>query len=105
MGDSPKITTSGISLDESCLRATLNGQDLQLTAAEFRLLNFLVSHPGRVYNRQQLLNNIYPDDRALNDRAIDNFIKNIRKKINPLSNGVEMLHSVYGAGYKFEIND
>lgn len=105
MGDSPKITTSGLSLDESCLRATLNGQDLQLTAAEFRLLNFLVSHPGRVYNRQQLLNNIYPDDRALNDRAIDNFIKNIRKKINPLSNGVEMLHSVYGAGYKFEIND
>lgn len=105
MGDSPKITTSGLSLDESCLRGTLNGQDLQLTAAEFRLLNFLVSHPGRVYNRQQLLNNIYPDDRALNDRAIDNFIKNIRKKITPLSNGVEMLHSVYGAGYKFEINE
>ena len=93
----------GLQLDESCYRATLNGHDLQLTAAEFRLLNYLAAHPGRVYNRQQLLNNIYADERALNDRAIDNYIKNLRKKIAAVSNDCELIHSVYGVGYKFEL--
>ena len=93
---------AGLQLDESCYRATLNGHDLQLTAAEFRLLNYLSTHPGRVYNRQQLLNNIYTDERALNDRAIDNYIKNLRKKISALGYAEELIHSVYGVGYKYE---
>jgi two-component system response regulator BaeR len=102
VGSSPTPMAAGLQLDESCYRAALNGHDLQLTAAEFRLLNYLAARPGRVYNRQQLLNNIYPDERALNDRAIDNYIKNIRKKISAVSNEGEFIHSVYGVGYKFE---
>ncbi|MFZ4857420.1 MAG: response regulator [Desulfuromonadaceae bacterium] len=102
VGNVPTPMQAGLQLDESCYRAALNGHDLQLTAAEFRLLNYLAAHPGRVYNRQQLLNNIYPDERALNDRAIDNYIKNIRKKINVVGNEDELIHSVYGVGYKFE---
>ena len=101
-GNAPTPMVAGLQMDESCYRATLNGHDLQLTAAEFRLLNYLVAHPRRVYNRQQLLNNIYPDERALNDRAIDNYIKNLRKKIAAVSNDCELIHSVYGVGYKFE---
>ena len=62
VGNAPTLMDAGLQLDESCYRAALNGQDLQLTAAEFRLLNYLALHPGRVYNRQQLLNNIYPDE-------------------------------------------
>lgn len=92
---------SGLQLDASRYTAILNGHDLQLTAAEFRLLNYLASHPGRLYNRQQLLNAIYPDERALNDRAIDNYIKNLRKKIAATSGDTEMIQSVYGVGYKF----
>ncbi len=103
-GNMPTLQESGLQLDESRYRATLNGQDLQLTAAEFRLLNYLASHPGRVYNRQQLLNGIYSDDRALNDRAVDNYIKNLRKKISSVASGSEMIHSVYGVGYTFEYN-
>ncbi|HIJ88477.1 MAG TPA: response regulator [Desulfuromonadales bacterium] len=102
VGNAPTPMEEGLLLDESCYRATLSGHDLQLTAAEFRLLNYLAAHPGRVYNRQQLLNNIYPDERALNDRAIDNYIKNLRKKINVVGNEDELIHSVYGVGYKFE---
>ena len=101
--NAPTPVEAGLHLDESCYRAALNGHDLQLTAAEFRLLNYLAAHPGRVYNRQQLLNNIYPDERALNDRAIDNYIKNIRKKISIISHECELIHSVYGVGYKFEL--
>ncbi len=102
VGNAPTLLEAGLQLDESCYRATLSGHDLQLTAAEFRLLNYLAVHPGRVYNRQQLLNNIYPDERALNDRAIDNYIKNLRKKISSISAERELIHSVYGVGYKFE---
>lgn len=98
----PTLLETGLKLDASCYRATLDGQDLQLTAAEFRLLYYLASHPGRVYNRQQLLNNIYTDDRALNDRAIDNFIKNIRKKIASVKDRSQLIHSVYGVGYKYD---
>jgi len=101
-GNAPTPIEAGLQLDESCYRATLNGHDLQLTAAEFRLLNYLAVRPGRVYNRQQLLNNIYPDERALNDRAIDNYIKNLRKKISAASSECELIHSVYGVGYKFD---
>jgi two-component system response regulator BaeR len=103
VGNVPTPIDSGLQLDESCYRATLNGHDLQLTAAEFRLLNYLATRPGRVYNRQQLLNNIYPDERALNDRAIDNYIKNLRKKLYAVSSECELIHSVYGVGYKFEL--
>lgn len=92
----------GLQLDEACYRATLDGYDLHLTAAEFRLLNYLASHPGRVYNRQQLLNSVYPDERALNDRAVDNFIKNLRKKISAVRLDCDMIQSVYGVGYRFE---
>lgn len=102
VGNAPTPMEAGLHLDETCYRSTLNGHDLQLTAAEFRLLNYLAARPGRVYNRQQLLNNIYPDERALNDRAIDNYIKNLRKKISVVSDECELIHSVYGVGYKFE---
>jgi len=93
---------SGLQLDQACYLATLDGHDLHLTAAEFRLLNYLALHPGRVYSRQQLLNSVYSDERALNDRAIDNFIKNIRKKISAVRTDCDMIQSVYGVGYKFE---
>jgi two-component system response regulator BaeR len=101
-GTMSALPVAGLQLDESCYRATLNGHDLQLTASEFRLLNYLAAHPGRVYNRQQLLNNIYPDERVLNDRAIDNYIKNLRRKISAVSSDGELIHSVYGVGYRFE---
>ena len=49
--------------------------DVHLLLQLRMLLNYLAVHSGRVYNRQQIMNNIYPDERALNDRAIDNYIK------------------------------
>lgn len=101
-GVQPTLHEAGLQLDESCCRAALHGHDLQLTAAEFRLLKYLTSRPGRVYSRQQLLTSIYSDDRALNDRAIDNFVKNIRKKLAAVSSDTELIHSVYGVGYRFE---
>jgi two-component system, OmpR family, response regulator BaeR len=101
-GSGQTIHNSGLHLDESRYLATLNGKVLDLTAVEFKLLQFLSANPGRIYGRQQLMDRIYPDQRIVNDRTIDSHIKKLRKKIEGVCTGQELIHSVYGVGYKFE---
>ncbi len=96
------IKTAGLILDELRLQATLNKQNLDLTAVEFKLLQFLAANPGRIYGRQQLMDRIYPDERVVSDRTIDSHIKKLRRKIAAVSPNEELIHSVYGVGYKFE---
>jgi two-component system response regulator BaeR len=96
------LQTTGLHLDEACYRATLDGKELELTAVEFKLLQFLAANPGRIYNRQQLMDRIYPDERIVSDRTIDSHIKKLRKKIADVSAATELIHSVYGVGYKFD---
>ena len=80
----------------------LGGRDLELTAVEFKLLQFLAANPGRIYNRQQLMDRIYPDERIVSERTIDSHIKKIRRKIETANPEARLIHSVYGVGYKFE---
>ncbi|MGW8271984.1 MAG: winged helix-turn-helix domain-containing protein, partial [Thermodesulfovibrionales bacterium] len=87
---------------EHSYRASLSGHDLGLTAVEFKLLQFLVANPGRIYSRQQLMNSIYPDTRIVSDRTVDSHIKKLRRKIQAADPEVKLIHSVYGVGYKFE---
>ena len=89
-------------LDESRYLATLHGQKLDLTAVEYQLLSVLAKAPGRIYSRDQLMGKIYSDQRIVEDRTIDSHIKKLRKKLSAVSDGVELIHSVYGVGYKFE---
>lgn len=98
------IHAQGFVLDEHCYRATLHGHDLELTAVEFQLLQFLVANPGRIYRRQQLMDKIYPDERVVSDRTIDSHIKKLRKKIEAVAPEARFIHSVYSVGYKFEPN-
>ncbi|MFA6464675.1 MAG: winged helix-turn-helix domain-containing protein, partial [Desulfurivibrionaceae bacterium] len=92
----------GLILDQSRYQATLNGQDLELTAVEFNLLKFLSSKTGQVCTRQQLMDSIYPDERIVADRTIDSHIKKLRRKIALSGAKSEFIHSLYGVGYKFE---
>ncbi len=96
------LPAAGLTLDESRYLAILDGHDLELTAVEFKLLQFLVANPGRIYSRQQLMDRIYPDQRIVADRTIDSHIKKLRKKIADVNPTVELIHSVYGVGYKFD---
>ena len=96
------VVTPGLHLDEERFQATLHGHDLELTVVEFKLLGFLAANPGRIYNRSQLMDRIYPDQRVVSDRTIDSHIKNLRKKIAGVSPDSEIIHSVYGIGYKFD---
>jgi two-component system response regulator BaeR len=102
-GGGQTVQSPGIVLDESRYHASLYGKELDLTAVEFKLLQFLVASPGRIYGRQQLMDRIYPDQRIVSDRTIDSHIKKLRKKITAVHSEGEIIHSVYGVGYKFEI--
>ncbi|NTV50033.1 MAG: response regulator [Geobacteraceae bacterium] len=95
-------SASGIILDETRYQATLQGHKLELTAVEFKLLQFLAANPGRIYGRETLMDHIYSDDRIVADRTIDSHIKKLRKKIAAVKPGQELIHSVYGVGYKYE---
>ena len=76
--------------------------ELDLTPVEFRMLHALISQPGRVYSRESLMNSSYLDDRIVSDRTIDSHIKNLRKKISKATGDDEIIHSIYGVGYKIE---
>jgi two-component system response regulator BaeR len=92
----------GVKLDEAGHRATIGGSDLNLTAVEFQLLKMLVDHPGRIYTREQLIDAMYRDERVVSDRTVDSHIKKIRRKISVVLPDREIVHSVYGLGYKYE---
>lgn len=90
-----------LSIDEAQFKATLNGQLLDLTPVEFRLLKALSVAPGRVFSRQQLLNTLYEDHRVVTDRTVDSHVKNLRRKLQQANPGDELIESIYGVGYRF----
>ena len=92
----------GLVLDESGWRATLDGQPLDLTAVEFKLLSVLASQPGRIFTRDQLMDHMYRDERVVADRTVDSHVKKLRRKITDVAPGEEFIHSVYGVGYCYE---
>ena len=81
----------------------LHGDRLDLTPVEFRLLKMFIQSPGRVFNRDQILDNIFEDGRIVLDRTVDTHVKNLRHKLKTASPEHDYVRSVYGIGYSFEI--
>jgi two-component system, OmpR family, response regulator BaeR len=100
LGDT--IRSEDLKLDESRNKVILKGLELDLTVVEFQLLKILASDPGRIYTRNQLIDRIYHDHRVVSDRTIDSHIKKLRRKIIDVLPDYDVIHSVYGVGYKFE---
>jgi DNA-binding response OmpR family regulator len=96
------LDSGGVQLDRGSCQVRLNGTPLNLTATEFRLLEFLMSRPGVVFSREQLLNAVWGQDRAITDRAVDVYILRLRQKIETNPTNPSLIHSVRGFGYTFE---
>jgi two-component system, OmpR family, response regulator BaeR len=93
----------GLTLQPDRYEAILDGVLLELTPVEFRLLRTLAARPGRIFPRGELLNNLYEDHRVVADRTVDSHVKNLRRKLQKVRPDEEIVHSVYGVGYKLEI--
>lgn len=92
----------GLVLDQSTLTATFDNKTLDLTAVEFQLLAILSNEPRRIFTRNQLMEQIYSDYRIVSERTIDSHIKKLRKKLTLCCDDQQLIHSVYGVGYRYE---
>jgi two-component system, OmpR family, response regulator BaeR len=97
------LNAAGLVIDEEAHRAELDGRALDLTPVEFRLLRALAAAPGRVFPRERLLERIYEDHRVVTDRTVDVHVKNLRRKLEEVRPGEELVRSIYGVGYKLEL--
>lgn len=95
------LRSGTLELDRSSCRVRLNGGDIQVTATEFRLLEFLMSRPGVVFSREQLLDSVWGHDRAVTDRTVDVYILRLRQKIETDPTSPSLIRSVRGFGYSF----
>ncbi|HEY7336665.1 MAG TPA: response regulator transcription factor [Bryobacteraceae bacterium] len=96
------LKAGGLELDRARCQIRLSGEDLSLTATEFRLLEFLMSRPGVVFSREQLLDAVWGHDRAVTDRTVDVYILRLRQKIET-EGGASFIRSVRGFGYSFNM--
>jgi len=92
----------GVLLNEDNQQVTINGQTTELTTIEFSLFKLLYNEPGKIFSRQFIMDNIYSDYRVVSDRTVDSHVKKLRKKLQDLAPDQDLIHSVYGAGYKYE---
>ena len=90
-----------IQVDAARHEVRVNGELVELTAAEFRLLDVLTENPGIVFTRAQLLERIHGTDRFITERTIDVHVRNVRAKIEQNPASPRYLLTVYGVGYKF----
>jgi DNA-binding response OmpR family regulator len=95
------LKAATLELDSSRCEVRLNGELLTLTATEFRLLEFLMSRPGIVFSREQLLDAVWGHDRAVTDRTVDVYILRLRQKIEADPANPLLIRSVRGFGYSF----
>lgn len=95
-----KIEVQGLSLDPSSHRVTSNELALDMGPTEFKLLHFFMTHPERVYSREQLLNHVWGTNVYVEDRTVDVHIRRLRKALETGGHD-RMVQTVRGTGYRF----
>lgn len=95
------LKAGDIELDRETHRVRRAGQELHLGPTEFRLLEFLMQSPGRVFSREHLLNAVWGHDVYIDERTVDVHVGRLRKAIN-LPRRPDPIRTVRGAGYSFD---
>lgn len=99
----PLIEFDDVSIDANAMQLKVRGQLMATTATEFRLLEYLARHPGRVFSRDHLLDAVWGDARFVTPRSVDVYVRRIREKIENDAEDPRYLITVRGAGYRFEL--
>jgi DNA-binding response OmpR family regulator len=98
---SPVLRAGALELDRTRCQVRLNGNEVPLTATEFRLLEFLMGRAGVVFSREQLLDSVWGNDRAVTDRTVDVYVLRLRQKLETDPTNPQLIRSVRGFGYSF----
>jgi DNA-binding response OmpR family regulator len=97
------VKVDELEIDGSAMELRVKGEVATTTATEFRLLDYLARHPGRVFSRDQLLDAVWGDARFVTPRSVDVYVRRIREKIEADPEAPRYLKTMRGAGYRFEI--
>ena len=92
-----------VQLDKDGRRAFIEGREVSLTAKEFELLEFLMNHPNKIYNRDKLLNEVWGADYPGDVRTVDVHVRRMREKIELNPSEPKYIHTKWGVGYYFDI--
>jgi two-component system phosphate regulon response regulator PhoB len=98
-GGAERIVRDGLVVDLGRHRVQVDGETVEVTATELRLLHFLASHPGRVFPRDQLLSRVIGEHAVVIERNIDVHVGAIRRKLGPYR---DLIETVRGVGYRFQ---
>jgi len=94
-----------IEIDGGAMQLRVRGELITTTATEFRLLDYLARHPGRVFSRDQLLDAVWGDARFVTPRSVDVYVRRIREKMEDDAEAPRYLKTMRGAGYRFDRAD
>ncbi len=99
-----KVQRGDIVIDPSAHSVTVAGRGIELSALEFRLLHYMACHPGMVFSRDHLLDNVWGNDRSVTPRSVDVYIRRIREKIESIPQEPAYVQTIHGVGYRFATN-
>jgi two-component system phosphate regulon response regulator PhoB len=102
--DGEVLDTGALRLDPTTHRVSVNNTSLELAPMEFQLLQFFMSHPERVYSRQQLIDQVWGTTAWVEERTVDVHIRRLRKTLEP-SGHDQLIQTVRGSGYRFSTHD
>jgi two-component system response regulator BaeR len=102
MGGTAPFPKDRLRLKPEQLRVQAGADEIELSAVEFALLQTLRAAPGRIFSRPQLIEQIYTDHRIVSDRTVDSHVKKLRRRLTELLPEADLIHSVYGVGYRYE---
>jgi len=98
-----RLNAGPLTLEEDTHQVLIDDYNLNLTPSEFGLLSVFMSYPNRVFSRSELLDKVQGYQFEGYDRTIDSHVKNLRKKIAAKIPDMEIISTVYGVGYKFNL--
>ena len=99
-GEEERLAIAGLQVDAASQRVTAKGEPVRLGPTEYRLLHFFVSHPERVYTREQVLDRVWGQNVYVEERTVDVHIRRLRKALQPYGYD-NMIQTVRGTGYRF----
>lgn len=97
------LTVEDLEIDSGSMQVKVRGGLITTTTTEFRLLEYLARHPGRVFSRDQLLDAVWGDARFVTPRSVDVYVRRLREKIEAEPDTPRFLKTLRGAGYRFDI--
>jgi two-component system response regulator PhoP len=98
----PRLEFDGLSLDTTARRLLVSGAEVELTAYEYKVLEYLMLHPGKVVSKTELTEHLYDQDHDRDSNVLEVFIRRLRQKLDP-DETLKPIDTIRGQGYRFNV--